>query len=150
VFGDQPAHEPHRRPSKPQLKRGKCAATAIFALQQFVTLEWGTRFRDALPIRRFVRQAGSENPITPYSADGRAHRTGIAVRQTATFHLGDQYILSERVRRAKEPLSKCDLSISDVALAAGFHNAYQMNRVFRKIVGLTPTALRRQTGLVSR
>jgi AraC family transcriptional regulator len=60
-----------------------------------------------------------------------------------------QYILSERVRRAKELLSKGDLPVSDVALAAGFHNAYQMNRVFRKLVGLTPTALRRQTGVVS-
>jgi len=60
-----------------------------------------------------------------------------------------QYILSERVRRAKELLSKGDLPVSDVALAAGFHNAYQMNRVFRKLVGLTPTALRRQNGVVS-
>lgn len=60
-----------------------------------------------------------------------------------------QYILSERVRRAKELLSKGDLPVSDVALAAGFHNAYQMNRVFRKLVGLTPTVLRRQTGVVS-
>ena len=47
------------------------------------------------------------------------------MRQTATFHLGDQYILSERVRRAKELLSKGDLLISDIALAAGFHNAYR-------------------------
>jgi AraC family transcriptional regulator len=57
-----------------------------------------------------------------------------------------QYVLSERVRRARGLLSKRDLSIADVALAAGFHDASQLNRMFRKFVGVTPTAFRRETG----
>ena len=57
-----------------------------------------------------------------------------------------QYVLSERVHRARGMLSKCDLSIADVALAVGFHDAAQLNRVFRKLVGVTPTAFRCKTG----
>ena len=54
-----------------------------------------------------------------------------------------QYVLSERVRRAKGLLSKPDLSLGDVALAVGFSDASQLNRVFRKFVGGTPTSYRR-------
>jgi AraC family transcriptional regulator len=56
-----------------------------------------------------------------------------------------QYILSERIHRARGLLSKRDISIADVARAVGFSDASQLNRVFRKIVGVTPTAFRRQT-----
>jgi AraC family transcriptional regulator len=58
-----------------------------------------------------------------------------------------QYVLSERISVAKEMLSESDLSIADVALAAGFSGAAQLNRVFRKLVGVTPTAFRRENGL---
>jgi AraC family transcriptional regulator len=56
-----------------------------------------------------------------------------------------QYVLAERVHRARGLLSKSELSIADVALAVGFHDAIQLNRVFRKLVGITPTVFRRET-----
>jgi AraC-like DNA-binding protein len=58
-----------------------------------------------------------------------------------------QYVLSERISVAKEMLSESDLSIADVALAVGFSGATQLNRVFRKWIGVTPTAFRRKNGL---
>jgi AraC family transcriptional regulator len=57
-----------------------------------------------------------------------------------------QYILSERIRRARTLLSSPELSLGDVALAVGFSDASQLNRVFRKLTGVTPTAFRRGTG----
>src|SRR3984893_12823418 len=60
-----------------------------------------------------------------------------------------QYVLSERISAAKEMLSKSDLSIADVALAVGFSDASQLNRVFRRLIGVTPTAFRRENGLRS-
>ena len=54
-----------------------------------------------------------------------------------------QYVLSERIHRARGLLSNPDLSLGDVALAVGFSDASQLNRVFRKFVGVTPTAYRR-------
>ena len=56
-----------------------------------------------------------------------------------------QYVLSERISVAKVLLSKRDLSIADVALAVGFSDASQLNRVFRKLIGVTPTVYRRET-----
>jgi AraC family transcriptional regulator len=58
-----------------------------------------------------------------------------------------QYVLSERISVAKEMLSEKDLSIADVALAVGFSGASQLNRVFRQLIGVTPTAFRRESGL---
>jgi len=58
-----------------------------------------------------------------------------------------QYVLSERISVAKEMLSESDLSIADVALAVGFSGASQLNRVFRKLIGVTPAAFRRENGL---
>jgi AraC family transcriptional regulator len=57
-----------------------------------------------------------------------------------------QYVLSERIRRARALLSKPDLSLGEVTRAVGFSDASQLNRVFRKFVGVTPTAFRRETG----
>jgi AraC family transcriptional regulator len=58
-----------------------------------------------------------------------------------------QYVLSARISVAKEMLSKSDLSIADVARAVGFSDASQLNRVFQKLIGVTPTAFRREIGL---
>jgi AraC family transcriptional regulator len=58
-----------------------------------------------------------------------------------------QYVLSKRISVAKEMLSTRDRSIADVALAVGFSDASQLNRVFRKLIGVTPTAFRREIGL---
>jgi AraC family transcriptional regulator len=58
-----------------------------------------------------------------------------------------QYVLSARIGVAKEMLSKRDLSIAEVALAVGFSDASQLNRVFRKLIGVTPTVFRRENGL---
>ena len=55
-----------------------------------------------------------------------------------------QYVLSERIRRARELLCRLDLSLGDVALAVGFSDASNLNRVFRKFTGVTPTAFRRE------
>nr|WP_245310704.1 helix-turn-helix domain-containing protein [Bradyrhizobium valentinum] len=43
-------------------------------------------------------------------------------------------------------LSKRDLSIADVTLAVGFSDVSQLNRMFRKLIGVTPTAFRRENG----
>ena len=56
-----------------------------------------------------------------------------------------QYVLSERIRRARALLSNLDLSLTDVARTVGFGDASQLSRVFRKFVGVTPTAFRRET-----
>jgi AraC family transcriptional regulator len=58
-----------------------------------------------------------------------------------------QYVLSKRISVAKEMLSKRDLSLADVAVAVGFSDSSQLNRVFRKLIGVTPTVYQRENGL---
>jgi len=58
-----------------------------------------------------------------------------------------QYILSARISVAKEMMLKRQMSIAEVALAVGFSDVAQLNRVFRKLIGVTPTAFRREIGL---
>jgi AraC family transcriptional regulator len=58
-----------------------------------------------------------------------------------------QYVLSERISRARGLLlANPELSLGEVALAVGFSDTLQLNRVFRKFAGVTPTAFRRETG----
>jgi len=61
--------------------------------------------------------------------------------------LSPYHVLAERISVATKMLSQSDLLIADVALAAGFSGAAQLNRVFRKPVGVTPTVFRRENGL---
>jgi AraC family transcriptional regulator len=53
-----------------------------------------------------------------------------------------QFILGRRIERAKEMLSSKHVSVSTVADETGFNGLTQLTRVFRKVVGVTPTAFR--------
>ncbi|HZG84033.1 helix-turn-helix domain-containing protein [Paenibacillus sp.] len=49
-----------------------------------------------------------------------------------------EFVLSERLKVAKELLAKTDLSVSSVALRVGHHNFSYFSKLFRKHTGLTP------------
>lgn len=52
------------------------------------------------------------------------------------------YIHEKRVRRAKELLSTTDLPLNDVAQQVGYSTAWTMNRIFKRVVHMTPGAWR--------
>lgn len=54
-----------------------------------------------------------------------------------------EYINQMRLRKAKELLVNQELRISEVAMDAGFQSITHFNRVFRKVVGCSPTEYRR-------
>ena len=54
------------------------------------------------------------------------------------------YLLQERVSNAKRLLEECNLSVTEVAVAVGFINAAHFSTVFRKQLGLSPSAYRRR------
>lgn len=54
------------------------------------------------------------------------------------------YILQERLSRAKELLVKSDMSISEVALSVGYSNFSYFSTLFRKETATTPQDYRRQ------
>lgn len=55
-----------------------------------------------------------------------------------------QFILRRRIERAKELLSENRMSVSTVAHTTGFNGLNQLTRVFRRVVGVTPTGFRRE------
>ena len=54
-----------------------------------------------------------------------------------------KFILHRRIERARELLTDNDLSIGEIAERTGFNGPAQLTRVFRQIVGTTPTDFRR-------
>lgn len=53
-----------------------------------------------------------------------------------------QYVMQQRIERAKQLLTKEDISIADVALECGFNSQSHLGKYFRQLVGMTPKAYR--------
>ena len=53
------------------------------------------------------------------------------------------YLVSRRIARAKELLAGTNLSVSEVAFAAGFVDQSHLTRHYRQILGITPGQFRR-------
>lgn len=52
-----------------------------------------------------------------------------------------QYVIQQRVERAKQLLLQGTLSISDIAIACGFAHQSHLNRHFKRLTGVTPKTL---------
>lgn len=55
-----------------------------------------------------------------------------------------QYVMQQRINRAKQLLLKADESISDIAIMCGFNTHAHMSKYFRNYVGMTPKAYRQE------
>ena len=53
-----------------------------------------------------------------------------------------QYLLQQRVERAKQLLKSTDRLITDIALACGFNSHSHLSKQFRQLTGMTPKAYR--------
>jgi AraC family transcriptional regulator len=56
-----------------------------------------------------------------------------------------QFMIRRRVDRAKELLAEHSTSVGEIADRTGFGSPILMSRAFRRILGTTPSALRRST-----
>lgn len=53
-----------------------------------------------------------------------------------------QYLLQQRIERAKQLLKQSDQSIVDIAFLCGFSSHSHLSKQFRQVTGITPTAYR--------
>ncbi|OWY66006.1 AraC family transcriptional regulator [cyanobacterium TDX16] len=53
-----------------------------------------------------------------------------------------QYVIQQRVKRAKMLLSKTDLAIADIALQVGFSSQSHLTQQFKRLTSLTPKQIR--------
>jgi AraC family transcriptional regulator len=58
-----------------------------------------------------------------------------------------QYVIQQRIKRARELLKKQELTIADVAKIVGFVDQSHFHRHFKRLVGITPKAFLQQTRL---
>ncbi|MDJ0594402.1 MAG: AraC family transcriptional regulator [Pleurocapsa sp. MO_226.B13] len=53
-----------------------------------------------------------------------------------------QYVMQQRIERAKQLLKTADISIADIALDCGFSSQSHLGKYFRQLTGITPKAYR--------
>jgi AraC family transcriptional regulator len=53
-----------------------------------------------------------------------------------------QYVIQQRVERAKVMLAKTDLAIADIALQVGFSSQSHLTQQFKRLTGMTPKQVR--------
>lgn len=53
-----------------------------------------------------------------------------------------QYLVGQRVARAKELLRNSDLSITEICVAVGYESLGSFSTLFRKVAGVSPSAYR--------
>jgi len=94
-------------------------------------LIWGQSERD-LTVADLERQL----PVTRRSLERRFHK--------ALGHTIHEEIIRCRLERARRLLVKTDLSVKEVAAAAGFPNSDNMGRAFRRLEGISPSGYRRK------
>jgi AraC family transcriptional regulator len=63
-------------------------------------------------------------------------------KQTTGYSL-HQYVIRQRVEKARTLLLRSDLSIGEIALQVGFYDSAHFNRHFKRLTGLTPGILRK-------
>jgi AraC family transcriptional regulator len=61
-----------------------------------------------------------------------------------------QYVIQQRIERAKRLLKDSDQAIIDIALECGFTSHSHLSRQFRKVMGTTPRTFRGQKGVGGR
>ena len=53
-----------------------------------------------------------------------------------------QYLVGQRIAKAKELLRNSDLSITEICVAVGYESLGSFSTLFRKVAGLSPSAYR--------
>jgi AraC family transcriptional regulator len=53
-----------------------------------------------------------------------------------------QYLLQQRIERAKQLLKQTDRSVMEIALTCGFDSHSHLSKQFRQLTGMTPKAYR--------
>ena len=87
---------------------------------------------DSIGLAEVAREAGV-HPV--YFARAFRAQTGLPV---------GAYLRKLRVDQAAEKLASTNLSIADIALAAGFSDQSHLTRVFRALTGVTPATYRQR------
>lgn len=116
----------HATGARPRRERGTLTGSQRQRVEALIAAELG----GPIPLARMAETAGFSAP----------HFTRLFRRTMGCSP--HQYVLHQRVKRAQALLTDGDLSLADVALAAGFATQSHMTSVFAQHLGATPGAVR--------
>jgi len=113
-----------------------------------------------------LRQVNGDSPIVRRAKDYVAHHQSDPIKlaqiarslNISTFHFCRtfkrstgltfvEYMSRARIEKAKSMLHRSDLLVSEIAYEVGFQTITHFNRVFRKLVGHSPTEFRSRLGI---
>ncbi len=98
----------------------------------------------------------ADNYAAPNPVAGMVERSGLSERsflrrfRKATGQSPLEYVQTLRIEEAKQMLETTDLPMDDIAAEVGYVESSSFRRLFRKLVGMTASAYRRQRALNAR
>ena len=107
-----------------------------------------------LAVLRFVREDYSDGSRKPKLSAYLSDALGLEYHALSTLFSSvenitiEQYVILQRVERAKELLKYGELTLSEIAYTLGYSSVQHLSNQFKAVTGLTPTKFRSMTGMV--
>src|SRR5262249_38394807 len=95
-------------------------------------------------VDRMEAELGTDLDLKTLAAEsGYSRNHFLRMFRAATGYSPHQYLLHLRVKQAQALLKDPSLRLIDIARACGFSSHAQLSRLFRQVIGITPSEYRR-------
>lgn len=104
-----------------------------------------------LIILELVRRNGDENPLDEKYSEYIVEKTGMDYHYLSSLFSSvenitiEQYIILQKIERAKELLKYGELTLSEIAYKLGYSSVQHLSNQFKKITGLTASQFKNMT-----
>ncbi len=105
-----------------------------------------------LIILDLVRRDDEKNPLNENYSDYIVEKTGMDYHYLSNLFSSvenitiEQYIILQKIERAKELLKYGELTLSEIAFKLGYSSVQHLSNQFKKITGLTASQFKNMTG----
>ncbi|KAA3660250.1 MAG: AraC family transcriptional regulator [Chloroflexi bacterium] len=104
------------------------------------------RFRSIEPTLRYLRQNIDQSltltDIANHAGLSKPHFSRIFKNQTGYSPM--DYFIHLKVQKASSLLVLTEMTVREIALVVGYGDPYYFSRLFKKVVGISPSAVRKQ------